>query len=78
MAPIICDFFIRFYVPKEIKDKREINVYELITHDFCEWMRIHALTVVQVTMGNKYELRKPASHKKATHHQTIKKTKSKP
>ena len=57
MAPVISDFFTRFYISHYITDKDELNLYHLITHDFCQWMKEMKLTGVHITMEEKYELK---------------------
>jgi hypothetical protein len=50
MAPIICDFFLRYYVPCEKKDTDFLAVMELLSLDFCQWMYLNKLTIVEVTL----------------------------
>lgn len=54
MVPIICDFFLRFYVPYENKDIDFQSVMELLCYDFCQWMYFHKFTIVQISMKKDY------------------------
>jgi hypothetical protein len=56
MAPIICDFFIRFYVPHINHDFDFQSVMELICCDFCHWMFANKLTIVETSMNHSYEI----------------------
>lgn len=50
LSPIICDFFLRFYVPYENKDPDFKAAIELICFDMCKWMYDRKISIVEVTM----------------------------
>jgi hypothetical protein len=59
MAPIIADFFLRFYVPFERKDADFLSAMEYICLDFCQWMFEHKLTIVEISLRkNQHPLRR--------------------
>lgn len=69
MAPIICDFFLRFYVPHENKNPDFQSVMELLSCDFCHWMYANKLTIVEVSMNKAYQItRRNLIEPKSTDH----------
>lgn len=58
MVPIVCDFFLRYYVPYEKKDQDFQNAMELICYDFCQWMYLHKLTIVEVSMKKDFQIKR--------------------
>ena len=58
LAPIVSDFFIRFYLPVELKDAtQELKaLMQLMLYDFCKWMANKKLSIVKVTLKPEYKM----------------------
>lgn len=58
-SPIICDFFARVFVAAHNSSRRDSykSIMQLICLDFCEWMYRGKLTVVDVGLTGKYEIK---------------------
>lgn len=47
-APLIADFFIRFFLPTEESDPNMLTLFQHITYDFCHWMLEKKLTSLEL------------------------------
>lgn len=56
MAPLLCDYFLRYYLLQEHRDEDFLAIMQILTSDFCEWMYEKNLSPVEIRTHFNYEL----------------------
>lgn len=56
LAPLMCDYFLRYYLCLEVRDHDFMSLMQGLTCDFCQWMYSKKLTPVEINMAVKYSL----------------------
>ena len=56
--PLICDFYIRFFLPYEYTELNA-NLMELILTDFCHWLNRRKCTFIEIILNKEYKLTAP-------------------
>jgi len=52
LVPIICDYFLRLFIVSENSNPDFLGVMRSICHDFCRWLFVNKLTIVEISLND--------------------------